>query len=503
MSGVPGFTTAALQRARLSRDPRFDGKFFIAVLSTRIYCRPICPSPRCKRSNVVFYATAAAAEAAGFRPCRRCRPEVAPGSPAWLGPSAVVRRALRLIQEGTLDDAAVEDLATRVGLGARHLSRLFVEHVGVSPIAVAITRRLHFAKQLIDETRWPITQVAMASGFRSLRRFNEAYREAFACSPRESRRGRRAGAAAREDQVSLTLAYRPPYEWQALCDFLRERAVCGVERVAARSYARTVRLERGHALIRVTPLEGRHTLRLEVARAPSNHLFEIATTARRMFDLSADPAQIAAVLAVDPLLSHRVRRSPGLRIPGIWDPFECAVRAVLGENIDRAARHQLLERLVERCGEALDEPHDGLTHLFPSPGQLASADLEGLGLTSAGVAALRALAAAVVTGEVEFMASSETVGKALAKLPQCGLKAAQYVILRGLPEPDALPLTDHVLARLFATPGARPADEAIDERTQSWRPWRGYAALHLSRGAPPQGSAHRTTAARTAVEATA
>ena len=208
MSGVPGFTTAALHRARLSRDARFDGKFFIAVLSTRIYCRPICPSPRCKRSNVVFYATAASAEAAGYRPCRRCRPEVAPGSPAWLGPSAVVRRALRLIQEGTLDDGTVEDLATRVGLGARHLSRLFVEHVGVSPIAVAITRRLHFSKQLIDETSWPVTRVAMASGFRSLRRFNEAYRDAFGCSPRESRRGRGAGGApAREDQVALTLAY--------------------------------------------------------------------------------------------------------------------------------------------------------------------------------------------------------------------------------------------------------------------------------------------------------
>jgi AraC family transcriptional regulator of adaptative response / DNA-3-methyladenine glycosylase II len=500
MSGVPGFTTAALHRARLSRDARFDGKFFIAVLSTRIYCRPICPSPRCKRSNVLFYATAAAAEAARYRPCRRCRPEVAPGSPAWLGPSAVVRRALRLIQEGTLDDGTVEDLATRVGLGARHLSRLFVEHVGVSPIAVAITRRLHFSKQLIDETRWPVTRVAMASGFRSLRRFNEAYRNAFGCSPRESRRGRRAGAAsAPEDQVALTLGYRPPYDWQALCDFLRQRAVPGVERVETSSYARTVRLEHGHALIRVTPIEGRHALRLEVARAPSSHLFEIATTARRMFDLSADPAQITNVLAVDPLLSYRVHKEPGLRIPGIWDPFECAVRAVLGENIDQVAMQRLLGRLVERCGQALDEPHGGLTHLFPGPRHLADANLDGLGLSSAATAALRAVAQAVLAGAAEFTAPAETVAKALAKLPQVGERAAQYVILRGLPEPDALPLTDKVIARLFETPGAPPSAEEIDERTQSWRPWRGYAALHLSRGANPRmpgpktaGSAHET-----------
>ena len=497
MSGVPGFTTAALHRARLSRDARFDGKFFIAVLSTRIYCRPICPSPRCKRSNVLFYATAAAAEAAGYRPCRRCRTEVAPGRTAWLGPSAVVRRALRLIQDGTLDDGTVEDLATRVGLGARHLSRLFVEHVGVSPIAVAITRRLHFSKQLIDETRWPITQVAMASGFRSLRRFNEAYRDAFACSPRESRRGRRAGSTpAREDQVALTLSYRPPYDWQALSDFLRQRAAAGVERVDTNGYARTVRLERGYASICVRPVAGRHILRLEVARAPSSHLFEIATIARRMFDLSADPAQIADVLAVDPLLSYRVRESPGLRIPGIWDPFECAVRAVLGENIDRAATRQGLLGLVQRCGELLDEPYDGLTHLFPDPQCLANANLSGLGLTSADIAALHALARAVLSGDVDFMASAETVAKALMQLRGMSAKAAQYVLLRGLPEPDALPLTEQLIEHLFATPNAeRPSDAAIDERTQSWRPWRGYAALHLSQGMHRARTARRHAAA--------
>jgi AraC family transcriptional regulator, regulatory protein of adaptative response / DNA-3-methyladenine glycosylase II len=490
MSGVPGFTSAALHRARLARDARFDGRFFIAVLSTRIYCRPICPSPRCKRSNVLFYATAAAAEAAGYRACRRCRPEVAPGSAAWLGPSAVVRRALRLIQDGTLDDGTVEELATRVGVGARHLSRLFVEHVGVSPIAVAITRRLHFSKQLLDETSWPITRVAMASGFRSLRRFNESYRETFKCSPRESRRRRRAGAAAtRADQVALTLPYRPPYDWAALCAFLGKRAVAGVERVDARGYARTVRLDRGHALIRVSPVAGTHTLRLEVARASPGYLFEIATTARRMFDLSADPAQIASALGVDPLLARPVAQHPGLRIPGIWDPFECAVRAILGENIDRAAVPGLLERLVQRCEDPLEEPLGELTHLFPSPAGLATANLDGIGLTSASVTALTTLARVMLEGTLDFLASADAVANALEGLPGIGASAAQYVVLRELGEPDAFPLTESVLQRLFGTKRLPPVD-AIEERTQFCRPWRGYAALHLcAQAAAPRQSA--------------
>jgi AraC family transcriptional regulator, regulatory protein of adaptative response / DNA-3-methyladenine glycosylase II len=465
MSCVPGFTNAMLNRARLSRDARFDGKFFIAVLSTGIYCRPICPGPRCKRSNVAFYATAAAAQAAGYRPCRRCRPEVAPGSPAWIGPSAVVRRALRLIQEGTLDDATVEALANRVGLGARQLRRLFIEHVGVSPLAVAVTRRLQFARQLIDETPLSVTRVAMASGFRSLRRFNEAYRETFGCSPRESRRTPRGGSVApAADQIALTLPYRPPYEWRQLCAFLEQRAIAGVERVDARGYARTVRLERGTALIRVAPIAGVHSLQLEVAGATPSSLFEIAATARRVFDLSADPAQIDSVLGSDSLLSRRVEGRPGLRIPGIWQGFECAVRALLGESIDRTAPQQLLERLVQRCGDSLDGPREQLVHLFPSSERLADADLEGIGMTSASAAAMRALARAAVEGFVDFLAPAETVARALEALPGFTREAVQYVMLRAIGDPDAYPLGNPAVAQ---------------ERAKAWRPWRGYAALHL------------------------
>ena len=483
MSGVPGFTSAALNRARLSRDPRFDGKFFIAVLSTGIYCRPICPGPRCRRSNVAFYPTAAAAEAAGYRPCRRCRPEAAPGSAAWLGPSAVVRRALRLIQDGTLDDGTVEDLAMRVGLGARQLSRLFVKHVGTSPIAVALTRRLQFSRQLIDETSLPITEIAMAAGFRSLRRFNEAYREAFNCPPRESRRRQRSGTPLTSaDQVVLTLPYHPPYDWQGLCTFLQQRVVAGVECVDARGYARTLRLEHGHALIRAAPIDSAHALRLEVARASPRYLFEIAGAARRMFDLSADPIQINSVLAGDALLAHAVGERPGLRIPGVWDAFECAVRVVLGENVDRTAAAKVLERLVHRCGDPLEEPYDGLTHLFPSPARLANANLDGIGLTNGRIEALRALARASLSGGVDFMEPADAVAKALAALSDVSREGAQYVVWRGLGEPDAFPLTEQVVQRLFDTPQCLPSDEAIEERTQSWRPWRGYAVLHLSPG---------------------
>src|SRR6185312_15401493 len=269
--------TTVLERARLSRDPRFDGKFFIAVTSTGIYCRPICPaSPSPRRGNVRYFISAAAAAEAGFRPCLRCRPEAAPGTPAWLGTSAVVRRALRLINEGALDDVSVGEFATRVGVGTRHLDRLFLQHVGASPLAVAQTRRLHFAKRLIDESDLPMTQIALAAGFGSLRRFNDAFQKAYRRPPRELRRerreepGRNAG-----DEVSLALSYRPPYDWNHLRDFLALRATPGVERVDEQGYGRLIRTDTGHAVIQVRPLPGKDALQLRVHGAPASALFQI------------------------------------------------------------------------------------------------------------------------------------------------------------------------------------------------------------------------------------
>ena len=496
METIAGLDTEALNRARMSRDARFDGKFFIAVTSTGIYCRPICRSRFAKRSHVRFFGSTAAAEAAGFRPCLRCRPEAAPGTPAWLGTAAVVRRALRLIDDGALDEESVDALAVRLGIGARHLVRLFARHVGASPIAVAQTRRLHFAVCLLGETDLPITQIALAAGFGSCRRFNDAFRKAYRRSPRELRRAQRRGTGtAASDEVVLRLAYRPPYDWGHMQDFLARRALTGVERVDAAGYARTLACPGGHALIAVRALTGADALELRVAGAPPSALLPLASAARRVFDLAGDPARIGAELAADPLLGPLVAQRPGLRIPGAWDPFECAVRAVLGQQVSVAAGRTFAARLVERCGAPLRAGAEGLTHLFPAPASLAHANLEGLGITATRVAALKALARAVLEQRVDFGAAPGEVAAALAALPGIGPWTAQYVALRALGEPDAFPYGDWVLRRVAAPPGsAMLSAHELEERARRWRPWRGYAAVHLWRAAGPI----RVRAARTA-----
>jgi AraC family transcriptional regulator, regulatory protein of adaptative response / DNA-3-methyladenine glycosylase II len=482
MERIAGLDSEALNRARLSRDARFDGKFFIAVTSTGVYCRPICPSRFAKRANVRFFASAAAAEAAGFRPCLRCRPESAPGTPAWLGTAAVVRRALRLIDAGALDEDSVETLAGRLGIGPRHLLRLFGRHVGASPVAVAQTRRLHFALCLLEQTRLPITQVAMAAGFGSSRRFNDAFRSAYRRAPRELRRA--GGSAARGgEEIALRLAYRPPYDWSHVHDFLARRAVPGVERVDARGYARTVACADGRAVICVRPLPRANALELRVSGAPPATLLQISAAARRVFDLAADPARISAELADDALVGPLARRRPGLRIAGAWDPFECAVRAVLGQQVSVAAGRTFAQRLVERAGVPIESVADGLTHLFPSAAAVAAADLDGIGLTRARAATLRSLAQAVLAGRVDFSAAPEVVTGALAEVPGIGAWTAQYVALRALGEPDAMPAGDLVLRRVAAAGAAPLSTQALELRACAWRPWRGYAVMHLWRAA--------------------
>lgn len=475
------FDPTVLERARLSRDPRFDGKFFIAVTSTGIYCRPICPaSPSPRRGNVRYFGSAAAAAEAGFRPCLRCRPEAAPGTPAWLGTSAVVRRALRLINEGALDEVSVGEFAARVGVGARHLDRLFLQHVGASPLAVAQTRRLHFAKRLIDESDLPMTQIALAAGFGSLRRFNDAFRNAYHRPPRQLRRERREpptrGAG---DEVALALSYRPPYDWNHLRDFLALRATPGVERVDEQGYGRLIRTETGHAVIQVLPLKGKDALQLRVQGAPPTALFQIATAARRVFDLAADPALLAAGLEADPLLRPLVRRRPGIRIPGTWDAFECAVRAVLGQQVTVAAARTLAGRLVERVGEPVATAVAGLDRLFPTPRALAAADLDGLGLTGARIAALKALGQAVAERRVTFDRPAEEVVASLVELPGFGEWTAQYIALRALGEPDAFLTADLIVRRMAAGDGAPLTLKELERRADAWRPWRGYAVMHL------------------------
>jgi AraC family transcriptional regulator of adaptative response / DNA-3-methyladenine glycosylase II len=475
-----GLTRDVLDRARRSRDARFDGKFFVAVTSTRIYCRPICPAKLSQDANVRYYATAAEAAAAGFRPCLRCRPETAPGSPAWLGTSAVVRRALRLIQEGALDESSVEALATRLGVGARHLSRLFTRHLGTSPTAIAQTRRLHFAKQLLDETQLPITEIALASGFRSVRRFNHAFKTMYRRPPREIRKRMRTGRRETVDaEIRLRLSYRPPYDWPQVLRFLAKRAIRGVECIESNAYVRTVRTASGFAVLQVNPSSDCAALELHIRGGESCELMPLSSIARRMFDLSADPSRIAAVLRRDEQLGALVRRRPGLRIPGTWNAFEAGVRAIIGQQISVAAARTLLARLIERAGEAVAPDEHNLTHLFPTPAAVAAADLEALGLTRARAHALLAFALAVRDGVITFDESSADLIQALSALPGVGAWTAGYVALRGLGEPDAFPSGDLILRREAGVADAPLTPQDLEMRAELWRPFRGYAVLQL------------------------
>jgi AraC family transcriptional regulator of adaptative response / DNA-3-methyladenine glycosylase II len=476
---VSGLTRDILDRARRSRDPRFDGRFFIAVRSTRIYCRPICPSRFSNDSNIRYYATAEEATEAGYRPCLRCRPEAAPGSPAWTGTSAVVQRALRLIQDGVLDQASVGNLANRLGIGVRHLSRLFGQHVGASPATVAQTRRLHFAKRLLDETYLPITDIAHASGFRSIRRFNDAFQATYRKSPRELRKGKRVGSSKEEGaEIVLRLSFRPPYDWGHIQAFLAANAIPGVEIVTADFYSRATPTPSGYAVLQIRSVAQAYALEVKIKGAMPAELPSLLSSVRRMFDLTADPERITAALHSDKLLLPLRAGRPGLRIPGSWDAFECSVCAIVGQHRGAASKRRL-KRLVERFGQRIDAPGADIRFLFPTAAVLAEAKLEEIGLDGLRCEALRQLARAVCNKRIRFDAPSEEISRMLCSLPGVGRWTAGYVELRGLGDPDAFPFGDLLLRRLAST-GEKPLTAlALEERAECWRPFRGYAVFHL------------------------
>ncbi|HET6726068.1 MAG TPA: AlkA N-terminal domain-containing protein [Gammaproteobacteria bacterium] len=467
-------------RARLSRDPRFDGRFFTAVTSTGIYCRPICPAPAPKRANVRYYPTAAAAAEAGFRPCLRCRPEAAPGTPAWLGTSATVNRGLRLIAEGALDDADVEALAARLGVGPRHLHRLFVRHLGAPPIALAQTRRLHFAKKLLDETDLPMTQVALAAGFGSVRRFNDSIRRAYQRTPSQLRRLRKVATAGQAGEYTFQLAYRPPYDWESLLGFLAARAIPGVEVVADGRYRRSIDVGGRHGIIEVDHAPTAHALTLRVRFPEPAALLRIVARVRRLFDLEADPTAIARHFNTDTLLAKPVQRRPGLRIPGAWDGFELAVRAILGQQVTVAAASQRAGLLAQQHGVPLTVVDDTLNRIFPPAVVLAAVQLNGMPATRA--RAIQALAQAVVRGEVRLEpdVEPERLLPQLTAIPGIGDWTAQYIAMRALGEPDALPAADLVLLRVAGN-GQPLKPKQLLAQAEAWRPWRAYAAMHLWR----------------------
>jgi AraC family transcriptional regulator, regulatory protein of adaptative response / DNA-3-methyladenine glycosylase II len=472
----------ACYRAICLRDVRFDGRFFTGVKTTGIYCRPICPARTPRSENVTFFPTAAAAQEAGFRPCLRCRPETAPDLGAWRGTSNTVSRALALIELGGLDEASVDTLASRLGVGERQLRRLFRQHLGASPVAVAQTRRVLLAKQLIHETRLSMAEIAFAAGFGSVRRFNETFLALFGRPPGDLRRtSRPSPAAARLGEIDLLLRFHPPYDWPVMLDFLRQRAIPGIELVTADRYARTVEFDGVKGTVTVQPAAG-NALRATVRFPKLSAIPAIIARIRRVFDLAADPVPIASHLAQDPALAPLVRARPGLRVPGAWDGFELAIRAVLGQQITVSAAVRLAGRLVAAHGEPLAEPIGDLTHVFPRPEVLAAADLASLGMPRSRAAALSAVAAAARADKHLFDATCELEDavRRLRSIRGVGEWTAQYIALRQLREPDAFPAADiglkHAMARQEGR--ERSASELLS-RANTWRPWRAYAAQHL------------------------
>ena len=477
----PPLNRRMCDRARETRDPRFDGLFFIAVTSTRIYCRPVCPAPAPKSRNIRYYASAAAAAAAGFRPCLRCRPEAAPGSPLHRAKSELVAGALRLIEQGTLDETSLPELARRVGVGERHLRRLFAEELGASPIEVAATRRLLFAKKLLTETGLPITAIAPAAGYASLRRFNAAFRSTYGKAPREIRRSHEAIAAT--DELALRLPFRPPYDFAHLLGFMQKRVIPGVEVVEGDSYRRSFVAAGTPGWLSVSPIEGESALALRVHHAKPSALGDIVARVRRMFDVDADPLAINAHLRRDALLKPLVRCWPGQRLPNAWDGFELAVRAILGQQVSVAAARTLASRIADRHGSHFEEGRAvGLPALFPSAETLADAPLEKIGVMRARADAIRTLARAVADGRVHFRPEQtlSAFEENLVALPGIGPWTAHYVAMRALGQPDAFPAADLILRRAAGN-GTTLTTRAIETMSEAWRPWRAYAVMLLWR----------------------
>ncbi|MCA8962435.1 MAG: DNA-3-methyladenine glycosylase 2 family protein, partial [Planctomycetes bacterium] len=424
-------TRTQCYRVLETRDRRFDGRLFFGVTTTGIYCRPICPARTPRPENVRYFPHAAAAECEGFRPCRRCRPESAPDSPGWLGASWIVQRALEMIGEGALDSKSVDALADDLGVGRRHLSRLFAREVGASPRAVARTRRLHFARALIDQTELRMIDVALGAGFSSVRRFNDAIRGAFGASPRELRA--RALTATTTPSFRLKLPYREPFEFDGLLDFLRRRAIPGVESVDHAEYRRIFESPDGPGELRVTNDASARCCVVELTRVDPRSIRDLQRRVRSLFDLDADPREIVACLGEDAALRTLVRNSPGLRVPGAWCGFEIAVRVILGQQVSVEAATTLAGRLVATEGRRIDAASRTLHTLFPTPARLAEADLTTIGIPRTRARALRELSRAVAEGGLDLERGDPwDVRRRLLELPGVGPWTAEMVAMRAL-----------------------------------------------------------------------
>lgn len=468
---------AAHYAALRARDPRFDGHFFVGVTSTGVYCRPVCRVRMPRPANCRFFPSAAAAEAEGFRPCLRCRPELAPGRSSIDLPSRLAWAAAHRIDAGEADARGLAALAGRLGITDRHLRRLFHDTFGVTPVAYAQTRRLLHAKRLLADTALPLTEVAMAAGFGSLRRFNELVRDRYGLSPTALRRARGgAGHVAHADGLRFELPWRPPYDWERLMAFLAGRCIAGVEGVAGGRYRRSVRLDGAEGWFELSPAPGRQAVAVRAAPTLLPVLRSVLARIGRLCDLACDPDAVAAALG--PLAAD----APGLRVPGAFDGFEMAVRAVLGQQVTVKFAQVLSGRLAAAYGSPVGTPFPEITRIFPPPHVLAAAEvgeLAALGIVRSRAGAIVALAREVAAGRLDLAPAGdpEATMAGLRNLPGIGAWTAQYVALRALTWPDAWPAGDAALAKALGA--ARPGD--AERIADAWRPWRGYATLHLWR----------------------
>ena len=453
-----------MYKAMDSRDRRFDGRFFVAVKTTGIYCRPICPAPTPRRHNTSFYRYAAVAELAGFRPCRRCRPETSPDTAEWDTRADMVGRGLRMIAQGVVDSHGVSGLARRLDVSERHLQRLFKAEIGATPGVMARSRRVRLARQLLTESTLPITHVAFAAGFSSVRAFNDAIRQVYHVTPSQLRRGDTTSGGS----IDVKLQYRPPMSTPELLAFLEATAVPGVEQVTSESYRRAIAFGRSEATIELTPSEG--GVKLKVMTEEIGSLVPVIQRCRQLMDLDADPTVIEDDLGRSTALKALVSVRPGLRLPGSWDPFQTAVQAVLSAGrLDRRTQ-KLTGRLAARFGQAMSRPSGSLSHIFPRPDQLGEADLESVGVTKSKADAVRVLARLLAEGSLALDGSMDPsdASRAIRAVPGIGDQTAQMISLRALRDPDAFPTPPPgVMAKLVAT------------HAEQWRPWRGYAWMHL------------------------
>jgi AraC family transcriptional regulator of adaptative response / DNA-3-methyladenine glycosylase II len=461
-------------RAVRARDRRFDGRFFIGITSTHIYCRPICTARAAKRKNMRFYSHAAAAERAGFRPCLRCRPERAPGMAPVDAVSRLVGAAISGIEEHALSSAKVGDLAARLSVSERHLRRVTEAELGVSPIELAQTQRLLLAKRLLRETSLDLTEIAFASGFGSVRRFNALFKSRYGLSPRAIR-----GKTIDTDTLSVQLEFRPPLAWPSLLAYLKLRAIPGVEMADETHYRRTVAIGDKTGWISVSMHPSGSALNLEISPSLTPAIGAVIGRVKQLFDLGAAPDSVRAVLHRDEILAPTVRRLPGLRVAGAFDGFELAVRTVLGQQVSVKGASTLAGRWAEAFGAPIATPHPALNRLSPSANRMsevAASEVAALGMVGARARSLVGLAQAVSERKVvlSYASNVEQQIEGLMSLPGIGHWTANYIAMRALNWPDAFPTGDLVLMR-----AAKSNQKQLERRSEAWRPWRAYAAHYL------------------------